>query len=121
MKVVFECKCSHYLCVHAFRNLICINDLVKEPKDLSTGLLCTSFVVIHNAICGSEDKVAKSTRRKDVLHPLLNLVRCDIKARRDHSTLVDAPNKVHDNLAGAVVIQHLKLADVTCTLSNISI
>ena len=72
--------------------------------------------MIHNAICGGEDKVSEPTRREDILHPLLNFVRSDIETRRDYATLVDAANEVHDNLAGAVVIQHLKFADVTYIL-----
>jgi hypothetical protein len=39
----------------------------------------------------------------------------DIEARRDDTALVQSANQFHNNLSGAVVIDDLELANVTCT------
>lgn len=88
------------------------NDLIEETKDFTSGLLGTSLVVIHDAEGGGEHKVAEPTRRKNVLHPLLDVMHRDIETGGDHSALVDAANQVDNNLARAVVIKNLEFSDV---------
>ena len=51
---------------------------------------------------------------KQVRGPLLDSVNADIEAGGDDSALVDAAVQVHDDLAGAVVIDNLELVNVAC-------
>lgn len=46
--------------------------------------------------------------------PLLNVRSADVKPRADHAALVDATNQINDNLAAAVIIDNLELANVPC-------
>lgn len=87
--------------------------LVEETKNLSSGLLSANLLVIHNTIGRGQNNVTKLSRWKYVLHPLLHIVHFAVKARRDNSTLIDSANQIHDNLASAVVIQNLKLANIS--------
>jgi hypothetical protein len=52
-------------------------------------------------------------RRQQVVDPLLNIVYGDIETGRDNTGLVDAADKINNDLARSVVIDDLKLTDVT--------
>ena len=71
--------------------------------------------MVHDPKGGSEHNVPEATGWEDILHPLLNVRHCDIESGGDNSALVDAANELHHNLAGAVVVDHLELANVACT------
>ena len=71
------------------------------------------LLVVHNARRGCEDHVAERTGRKHCTHPALDFVQRNAEARRDDTALVDTTVKGHHNLAGAVVVNDLKVADVT--------
>ena len=75
----------------------------------STGLL-----VVHDTGRGSEDDVAELTRGKELDDPLLEVAELDVVARADNTGLVEATSQLNDDLAVAVVIDLLELANVTC-------
>ena len=49
-------------------------NLIEEAQDLSSGLLSARLVVVHDAESGRQHNVTKATGRKNVLHPLLNVL-----------------------------------------------
>jgi hypothetical protein len=86
--------------------------------------------VVHDAVCGGQDNVSESTRRKDILNPLLEVLwgtasearrgggqgthpNTAIKSWGNNAAFIDTPNKIHDNLTRAVVIEDLELTNVT--------
>ena len=60
----------------------------------------------------------KLTRGQDITRELLNAAEAHVKARRDHSAIVDAPHQIHDDLAGPVVVKNLQIADVAILLHH---
>ena len=52
------------------------------------------------------------TRRQEVVGPLLNVRDGDVEPGRDDTALVKATSQVDDDLAAAVIVDHLELADV---------
>ena len=52
------------------------------------------------------------TRRQEVVGPLLNVGDGDVEPGHDDAALVEATSQVDDDLAAAVVVDDLELADV---------
>lgn len=72
--------------------------------------------MVHNTRRGCKDHKAKRTSGKHCRHPLLHLTQLDRVAWRDNTTLVETANELNDDLASAVVINDLKITNVTCTV-----
>lgn len=83
-------------------------------------MLSASLLVVHDTSRGGEHNVAERTSRKHLGHPALDVAERHAEARRDHTALVDAAVEVHDNLAGAVVVDDLKVTDVACECQRMS-
>jgi hypothetical protein len=72
----------------------------------------TSLLVVHDTGRGGEDDVTELAGRQETGNPLLDLVQLDVETGGDDTGLVDASNELDDDLAGAVVIDLLELANV---------
>jgi hypothetical protein len=68
--------------------------------------------MVHNAGRGGENDVAELTRWEQLDNPLLQVTESDVVAGRDDTGLVETTVELDDNLAVAVVINLLELADV---------
>ena len=88
--------------------------LIEEAQDLATGVLPFGLLVVHDAVGCRQDDVPELARRQKVVDPLLHLAGANVKARRDDTALVDAPDKIDHDLAAAVVIDDLELTNVAC-------
>merc|ERR1719373_1503157 len=88
----------------------------EEPNDLPTGVLAAGLLVIHDAVGRREDQVAELTGWQKVARQLLDVAEGDVEARRDDAALVDAAHQVDDDLACAVVVHNLQVADVAVLL-----
>lgn len=86
--------------------------LVKVAEDLASDVLPAGLLVVHNTGRGGEDHIAERTGGKHVRDPALDLREGHAEARRDDTALVDAAVELDDNLARAVVIDDLELANV---------
>ena len=75
--------------------------------------------MVHDTISSCEHQVTEATGRKDVLHPLLNILDGDVESRRDDTALVDSADKLDDDLARSVVIDDLEFTDVSVLLHNL--
>jgi hypothetical protein len=75
-------------------------------------VLPPGLLVVHDAGRGGEDDEAELTRRQQLDDPLLHVAELDVVAGRDDTGLVDAAVKLDDDLAVAVVVDLLELADV---------
>lgn len=87
--------------------------LIEETKDLARNVLPPGLLVIHDAGGGGENDVTELTRREELDNPLLEVTELDVVAGRDDTGLVDAAVELDDDLAVAVVIDLLELANVT--------
>jgi hypothetical protein len=87
-------------------------NLVEETQNLSGNVLPAGLLVVHDTGRGGEDNVTELTRRKQLDNPLLHVAELDVVAGRDDTGLVDAAVELDDNLAIAVVVDLLELANV---------
>ena len=93
--------------------------LVEEAQDLTTGVLGAGLLVVHDAQGGGQDDEAELTGGQDGLLPLLELTDGGVVAGADGAALVQAAVQGHDDLAGAVVIDQLHVADVAVLLHDL--
>lgn len=93
--------------------LVTTNSLVEHTEDLATSVLAASFLMVHDTSRGSQDDVTELTGRKQVGGPLFEISKLDVETGGDNTALVDATNKLDNDLAGTVVIDLLELANVT--------
>ncbi len=90
------------------------NCSVEVAENLSSGVLLSGLLVIHDTLVGGEDEVSEETRGQQVLNPSLDLIEADIETRGDDSALVDAAVELDDNLARAAIVNNLELTNVSC-------
>lgn len=86
--------------------------LVKVAEDLAGDVLPAGLLVVHDTGRGGEDHVAKRTGGKHVRDPALDLRKGHAEAGRDDTALVDAAVELDNNLARAVVVDDLEVANV---------
>lgn len=74
-------------------------------------MLATGLLLIHDARrCGQND-ITELTGRQKLDNPLLKFVETDVVAGGDDTALVEAAVELDNDLAGAVVIDLLELAN----------
>lgn len=86
--------------------------LVEEAEELASNVLAASLLVVHDTSGGGQDDVAELTGGKELGSPLLEVTELDGVAGVDDTALVEAAVQLDDDLAGAVVVNLLELADV---------
>jgi hypothetical protein len=86
--------------------------LEEESEDLSTSVLATSLLVVHDTIRSGQDKLTKLTGWKQVRGQLLDLVKSNIKSWGDDTTLVQTTKEVDNDLTGSVIINDLEVTNV---------
>lgn len=90
-----------------------ISILEEETKDFASQMFSPGLLVIHNAAgCGQYD-IAELTRGQQIVGPLLNVVDGHIKAWRDDAAFVQTSSEVDNNLARAMIVNDLELANVS--------
>lgn len=86
--------------------------LVEEADDLAGNVLSAGLLVVHDTSGGGQDDVAELTSRQQLDNPLLEVGETDVVAGGDDTSLVETAVQLNDDLAGAVVIDLLELANV---------
>lgn len=86
--------------------------LIEVAEDLASNVFSAGLLVIHDTRRGGKNHVAVRTSRKHVRHPALNLGERNAETRRHNPALVDTAIERDNNLASAVVIDNVELADV---------
>lgn len=102
----------HRCIAHDTPKTPCSNPLVEEADDLASNVLAAGLLVVHDASRGGQDDVAELTGWEELDNPLLEVGELDVVAWVDDAGLVEAAVQLDDDLAGAVVIDLLELADV---------
>jgi hypothetical protein len=75
-------------------------------------VLAAGLLVVHNASGGGQDDKTELTGGEKLLDPLLHVLELDVVAGGDDTGLVEAAVKLDDDLAVAVVVNLLELANV---------
>ena len=100
-------------------SIIYVRCSVEETEDFATDMLCTSLVVVHDALVGCEDEDTELTRGKHGVGEVFELAEGEIETGWDDTAFVEATVEVDNNLATAGVINDLKLVDVAMLLHNL--
>jgi hypothetical protein len=88
------------------------NILVEETKNLASNVLSAGLLVVHDTGRGGQDDETELTRGQQLDNPLLHVAELNVVAGRDDTGLVDTADELDDNLAVAVVVDLLELANV---------
>lgn len=75
-------------------------------------MLAASLLVVHDTGGGGQDDETELTGGKELDDPLLDVAELDVVAGGDDTGLVDAAVELDDDLAVAVVVNLLELANV---------
>lgn len=84
-------------------------------------MLPTGLVVVEDTGRGGQDDDAERTGGEQLLDPLLDSAKRNVEPGADDTALVDTAQQLDHDLARAVVVDLLELADVACEIrTNIS-
>lgn len=75
-------------------------------------MLAACLLQVHDTLRGGDHNMSELARRQKVGDDLLGVSDLDIESRRNNTTLVQAADQVHDNLATAVVIDQGDISNV---------
>jgi hypothetical protein len=89
-----------------------LTSLVEETDDFAGDVLSPGLLVVEDTSGGGKDDVAELTGRKQLDNPLLEIAELDVVAGGDDTGLVETSIELDDDLAVAVVVNLLELANV---------
>lgn len=81
-------------------------------------MLSSGLLVVHDTSRGGKDNVTELTGGEEVGDPLLNIANSDVETGRDDTGLVKTTVELDNDLTRAVVIDVLKLINVTVSLHD---
>jgi len=91
---------------------------VEVAKDFASNMLSHGLIVIHDALVGSHDNDTELSWGEDSVGELAELFNSDVEARWNDTAFVETTSQVHDDLAGASIIDNLELTDVAVLLHD---
>ena len=94
--------------------------LVEETEELASNVLATSLLVVHDTSGGGQNEVTELTRGEELGGPGLEVTELNGVAGVDNTALVKTAVQLDDDLAGAVVVNLLELANVACWKEEVS-
>lgn len=77
-------------------------------------MLAASLLVVHDTSGGGQDNVTELTGGQELSGPLLEVTELNGVTGVDDTALVQTAVELDDDLAGAVVVNLLELANVAC-------
>lgn len=86
--------------------------LIEVAQDLATGVLPAGLLVVHDAVRCCHDEHAELPGGEHVADPLLHICDRNIKTGADDAALVEAAVEVNNDLATAMIVNDLELANV---------
>ena len=92
---------------------------VEEAEDLSTNVLGSGLVVVHDTLVGGKDENTELSGGEDGVAEVLELLEGKIETGGDDTALVEATVEVDNDLAGASIIDDLELVDVAVSLHDL--
>lgn len=91
---------------------------VEVAEDLATDVLSLGLLVVHDAEGGGEDNLTELSGREDVVNELFEVLELEVVAGGDDTALVESAVELNDDLAIALVVDNLELADVAVLLHH---
>jgi hypothetical protein len=103
---------SHSLAHAIIENMPMKDLLVEESNDLTSNVLPSCLLVVHDTSAGGQDDVTELTRWQQLYDPLLEVTELNIVAGRDNTGLVETAVELDNDLAVAVIIDLLEFTNV---------
>ena len=95
-----------------------IGSLKDISKDLSSHVLPSGLLVVHDTGRSCQYDDAERTGGHEPVNPVFNLVERDVESGGNDTTLVDTAIELDDDLAGTVVVDVLKFVNVSVFLHD---
>jgi len=92
--------------------------LVEEADDLSSHVLASCLLVVHNTSGSCENNVAELTRWQELDNPLLKICQANVVSWGDDTSLVEAAIQLDDDFSRSVVIDLLEFSDIAVLLHD---
>ena len=89
---------------------------VEESEDLSTDLVLSGLVVIHDTLVGGEDDVSELSGWEDLINELLEILKFEVESWGDDTALVESSVKINNDLSVSGIIDDLEFTNVTVRL-----
>lgn len=89
---------------------------VEETEDLSSDMLGSGFVVIHDTLVGGEDDETELSGGEDGVVEIFELGEGEVESGGDDTALVESTVELDNDLTGSGVIDDLELVDVAVLL-----
>ena len=91
---------------------------VEESENLSSNVLVTGLVVVHNALVGGEDDETELSGGEDGGGEVLEVLELEVETGGDDSAFVESSVKFDNDFAGSGVIDDSELVDVSVLLHD---
>ena len=72
---------------------------VEVSENLTTGMVRSGLIVVHDTLVGSQDDVTELSRWEDVVDELLEVLELKVESWGDNTALVKSSVEVNDDLA----------------------
>lgn len=92
--------------------------LVDVSEDLPTNVLAPGLLVVEDTGRGGEDDLSEGPGREQQVDPVLDVTNGDVVTGGDDTSLVETTVELNDDLAGAMIVDDLELADVSVALHD---
>ena len=89
---------------------------VEETKDLSSDMVLSGLVVVHDSLVGGKDDESELSGWEDSWNELLEVLELEVESWGNDTALVQSSVKFNDDLSGSGIIDDFKVADVTMLL-----
>ena len=91
---------------------------VEETEYLSTDLVLSGGLVVHDTLVGGEDDVSELSGWKNLIDELLEILKFEVESWGDDTTLVESSVKINDDLTVSLIIDDLEFTDVSVGLHD---
>ena len=89
---------------------------VEETEDLSTDLVFSGLIVIHDTLVGGEDDVSELSGWENGVNELLEILKLEVESWGDNTALVESSVKINNDLSASGIIDDLEFTDVSVGL-----
>ena len=89
---------------------------VEETEDLTTDMVLSGLVVVHDTLVGGQDNVTELSGWEDIVDELLEVLELKVESWGDDTALVKSSVEVNDDLSGSTIINDFEFVDVSVLL-----
>ena len=76
-------------------------------------MFSSSFFMIHNSSTRSKNNISNTSSRQKLIDPFFQIRKTNIESRGNNTTFVKTTIKLNDNLSRTMIIDFLKLSNIS--------